>query len=68
MIRIKWLKSVVVHRDGITLGKGVTTDVPETDYFKNAIALGYAEIIPTPPQKPPDHDVKHRNNGQPSLD
>ncbi|NEP10882.1 MAG: hypothetical protein F6K14_11840 [Symploca sp. SIO2C1] len=50
-MEIRWLADVVVRipfeDEVIVLGKGVEAIVPETEYFKNAIASGYAEKILT---------------------
>jgi hypothetical protein len=48
-VEIKWLADAVVRipfeDEVIVLGKGIEATVPETEYFKNAIASGYAEIV-----------------------
>ncbi|NER97503.1 MAG: hypothetical protein F6J86_27250 [Symploca sp. SIO1B1] len=50
-MRIRWLADVVVRipfeDKTIVLGKGIEAVVPETEYFRNAIASGYAEEILT---------------------
>ncbi|NET60653.1 MAG: hypothetical protein F6K47_32285 [Symploca sp. SIO2E6] len=50
-MRIRWLADVVVRipfeDETIVLGKGIEAVVPETEYFQNAIASGYAEEILT---------------------
>ncbi|NER45210.1 MAG: hypothetical protein F6J92_00510 [Symploca sp. SIO1A3] len=50
-MRIRWLADVVVRipfeNETIVLGKGIEAVVPETEYFRNAIASGYAEEILT---------------------
>ncbi|NEP56015.1 MAG: hypothetical protein F6K31_03190 [Symploca sp. SIO2G7] len=50
-MEIRWLADVVVRipfeDEVIVLGKGITATVPETEYFQNAIASGYAEEIVT---------------------
>ena len=48
-VRIRWLADVVVRipwkDETIVLGRGIEATVPETEYFQNAIASGYAEEL-----------------------
>lgn len=48
-MEIRWLADAVVRipfeDEVIVLGKGIEATVPETEYFQNAIASGYAEIL-----------------------